>query len=60
MRLQGWALGATLAEVWDNDGGDSGVGRGERGKLFGDLGLVVARVTAYGIRSKTLATAMVK
>ena len=44
IRLQGWALGATLAEVWDNDGGDSGVGRGERGKLFSDLGLAAARV----------------
>ena len=44
MRLQGWALGATLAEVRDNDGGDGGMGRGERGKLFGDLGLTAARV----------------
>ena len=44
MRLQGWALGATLAEVRDSDGGDSGGGRGERGKLFGDLGLAAARV----------------
>ena len=44
MRLQGRALGATLEEVRDNDGGDGGVGRGECGKLFGDLGLTVARV----------------
>ena len=44
MRLQGRTLGATLAEVRDNDGGDGGRGRGERGKLFGDLGLAAARV----------------
>ena len=44
MRLQGRALGAMLAEVRDSDGGDGGVGRGERGKLFGDLGLAAARV----------------
>ena len=44
MRLQGQALGATLVEAWDSDGGDGGVGRGERGKLFGDLGLAAARV----------------
>ena len=60
MRLQGRALGATLAEAWDSDSGDDGVGRGERGKLFGDLGLAVARVMAYRIRSKTLTTAVVK
>ena len=44
MRLQGRALGATLAEAWDSDSGDDGVGRGERGKLFSDLGLAAARV----------------
>ena len=44
MRLQGRALGATLAEVQDSNGGDGGGGRGERGKLFGDLGLAAARV----------------
>ena len=44
MRLQGQALGATRAEAWDSDGGDGGMGRGERGKLFGDLGLAAARV----------------
>ena len=44
IRLQGWALGATLAEVQDSDGGDDSGGRGERGKLFGDLGLAAARV----------------
>ena len=60
MRLQGQALSATREEAWDNDGGDSDVGRGEHGKLFGDLGLAVARVMAYRIRSKTLTTAVVK
>ena len=44
MRLQGRALGATLAEVQDSDGGDGDGDRGERGKLFGDLGLAAARV----------------
>ena len=44
MRLQGRALGAMLAEAWDSDGGDGGVGRGQRGKLFGDLALAAARV----------------
>ena len=44
MWLQGWALCATLAEVWDSDRGDGGGGRGKRGKLFGDLGLAAARV----------------
>ena len=44
MRLQGRALGATLAEVRDSDGGDGGGGKGERGKLFNDLGLAAARV----------------
>ena len=44
MRLQGRALSATLAEVRDSNGGDGDGGRGERGKLFGDLGLVAARV----------------
>jgi len=44
IRLQGWALGATLAEAWDIDGGDGVVDRGERGKLFGELGLAAARV----------------
>ena len=44
MRLQGRALGAMLAEAWDSDGGDVGVGRGERSKLFSDLGLAAARV----------------
>ena len=50
MRLQGRALGATWEEAWDSDGGDGGVGRGERGKLFGDLGLAVARVKSNGER----------
>ena len=44
MRLQGRPLGETLAEVWDSDGGDGGGGKGERGKLFSDLGLAAARV----------------
>ena len=44
MRLQGRALGAKLAEVRDSDGGDGGRGRGEHGKLFGDLGLAMGRV----------------
>ena len=44
MQLQGQALGATREEAWDNDGRDGGVGRGERGKHFGDLRLAAARV----------------